>query len=78
MAWDEVLQLALFACCIKAHTESKISLFKLVYGLEPRIRGIDDILSVSNVDVDFESRFKTMYTACHAVNKLLLEWIIRS
>ena len=78
MAWDEVLQSALFAYRIKAHTESKISPFKLVYGLEPRIRGTDDILGVSNVDADFESRFKTMHTARHAANKLLLERAIRS
>ena len=78
VAWDEVLQSALFACRIKAHTESKISPFKLVYGLEPRIRGTDDILGVSNVDADFESRFETMHTARHAANKLLLERAIRS
>ena len=77
VAWDEVLQSALFACRIKAHTESKISPFKLVYGLEPRIRGTDDILDAGNVDADFESRFETMHTARHAANKLLLERAIR-
>ena len=68
----------LFVYCIKTHIESKISLFKLVYSLESRIRGTDDILSVSNVDADFESRFETMHIARHAANKLLLERAIRS
>ena len=77
VAWDEVLQSALFAYRIKAYTESKISLFKLIYNLEPRIRGTDNILGVSNVDADFESRFETIYMACYAANKLLLEWVIR-
>ena len=78
VAWDEILPSALFACRIKAHTESRISPFKLIYGLEPRVRGTDEDFDKSNVDADFEQRFETLHTARHAANKLLLERAIRS
>ena len=44
----------LFTYRIKTHTKTNLSLFKLVYGLEPRVQGIDDILDKDNVDADFE------------------------
>ena len=78
VAWDEVLSLALFTYRIKAHTKTNLSLFKLVYGLELRVRGMDNILDKDNVDTDFEQHFETLYIAWHATNRLLLERAIRS
>ena len=35
--WDEYLACAVFAYRVRAHTVTGISLYKLVYGLEPRL-----------------------------------------
>jgi hypothetical protein len=76
--WDEMLSTALFNCRIKAHHFTKMSPFKLVYGLEPRLTGDKEDFDLENLDADFETRFKALHTARHEANRLLLQRAIYS
>lgn len=74
--WDEFLNSALFACRTRTHSVTKMSPFKLIYGVEPRLFGDEPDLFRTNVD--FAERLETVQTARHEANRLLLEKATRT